>query len=156
MSMSRPLTGSTTHSISGGDSERGYATSPARPYSRKARLVLNLYTLQNGFDAYKAFGVKLIAHPGDTRELILGTLRMSSECPVMTQKIQEKGGLKRHRYGEPALDRRPFRSQDSNSSRPASSVSFRWTRVTLISPASTAAKSVPSSSCLPGGLLYMS
>jgi hypothetical protein len=48
---------------------------------------------------------------------------------------------------------RLFTSQDSSSSIPASSVSFRWTGVTLISPFSTAAKSVPSSSCLPGGLL---
>src|SRR5215203_3516961 len=57
------------------------------------------------------------------------------------------------RYEEPFSQRRLFTFQASSSSSPGSSVSLRWTGVTLISPASTAAKSVPSSSCLPGGLL---
>ena len=67
-------------------------------YSRKARLGLDLYTPQDRFDAYKALGAKLIAHPDGTRELIVGVLRLSSGGPVVTQKVQ-KDGLKRHRYG---------------------------------------------------------
>ncbi len=65
-------------------------------YSRKARLGLDLYTPQDRFDAYKALGAKLIAHPDGTRELIVGVLCLSSGSPVVTQKVEEDG-LQRHR-----------------------------------------------------------
>jgi hypothetical protein len=65
-------------------------------YSRKARLGLGLYTPQDRFDAYKALGVNVIAHPDGTRELIVGMLCLSSGCPVVTQKVEENG-LQRHR-----------------------------------------------------------
>jgi site-specific DNA recombinase len=48
-------------------------------YSRKARLGLDLYTQQERFDAYKALGVKVIAYPDGTRELIVGLLRSNLE-----------------------------------------------------------------------------
>ena len=48
-------------------------------YSRKARLGLDLYTQQDRFDAYKALGVKVIAYPDGTRELIVGLLRSNLE-----------------------------------------------------------------------------
>lgn len=50
-------------------------------YSRKARLGLDLYTPQDRFDAHKPLGVKVVAHPDGTRELIVGVLRSNSESP---------------------------------------------------------------------------
>ena len=88
-------------------------------YSRKALLGLDFYTPQDRFDAYKALGAKLIAHPDGTRELIVGVLCLPSGYPVVTEKVRKET---------------------------ASSGIFGG-------PFSTAAKSVPSSSCLPGGLL---
>ena len=48
-------------------------------YSHKARLGLDLYTQQDKFDAYKALGVKVIAYPDGTRELIVGLLHSNLE-----------------------------------------------------------------------------
>ncbi len=67
-------------------------------YSRKARLGLDFYTPQDKFDAYKALGAKLIAHPDGTRELIVGVLCLPSGYPVVTQKVREDG-FQRHRRG---------------------------------------------------------
>ena len=43
-------------------------------YSSKAHAGLDLYTPQDRFDAYKALGLKVIAHPDGTIELIGGPL----------------------------------------------------------------------------------
>ena len=39
-------------------------------YSSKARAGLDLYTPEDKFDAYKALGLTMIAHPDGTMELI--------------------------------------------------------------------------------------
>lgn len=65
-------------------------------YSHKARLGLDFYTPLDRFEAYKALGAKLIAHPDGTRELIVGVLCLSSGYPVVTQKVEEDG-FQRHR-----------------------------------------------------------
>jgi hypothetical protein len=48
-------------------------------YSSKARAVLDLYTPQDRFDAYKALGLQVIAHPDGTTELTGGPLRSNLE-----------------------------------------------------------------------------
>jgi hypothetical protein len=48
-------------------------------YSSKAHAGLDLYTPQDRFDAYKALGLKVIAHPDGTTELTGGPLRSNSE-----------------------------------------------------------------------------
>ena len=48
-------------------------------YSSKARAGLDLYTPQDRFDAYKALGLKVTAHPDGTTELSGGPLRSNSK-----------------------------------------------------------------------------
>jgi hypothetical protein len=48
-------------------------------YSSKANAGLDLYTLQDRFDAYKVLGLKVIARPDGTMELTGGPLRSDSE-----------------------------------------------------------------------------
>jgi hypothetical protein len=48
-------------------------------YSSKAHAGLDLYTPQDRFDAYKALGLKVIAHPDGTVGLTGGPLRSNSE-----------------------------------------------------------------------------
>jgi hypothetical protein len=48
-------------------------------YSSKARAGLDLYTPQDRFDAYKALGLQVIAHPDGTTELTGGPLRSNLE-----------------------------------------------------------------------------
>jgi hypothetical protein len=59
-------------------------------------LGLDLYRTQYTFDAYKALGAKVIAHPDGPRELILGALCLSSGRSKVAQKVEEDG-LQWHR-----------------------------------------------------------
>ena len=53
-------------------------------YSSKACAGLDFYTPQDRFDAYKALGLKVIAHPDGTTELTGGPLRSNLESPRLS------------------------------------------------------------------------